>query len=275
MTDAVHPRGRAATDLSSSEPSAGAPPGDHRLLPTPWSRAAAVALALVTVLHLMGQLVDGPTLERTTQWFLMPLLAAVLWSATRAPRPRLVRLVLLALGFSWVGDTLPDLFDGDAAFLAMVGGFLVAQVVYAVAFWPHRGASLLRTPWVAVYAVAAVVLVGACAPGAPTVLLAAVVVYAVCLVTTAVLATGVHRLAGIGGVVFLVSDSLIGLGAFAEWYALPLSGFWVMLTYVVGQALLVAGVLSRGAAEPAGAAQEPRRTSHGAGSSSGTKPSRS
>lgn len=210
------------------------------------ARLSAGLLVALTAVHLGAQLAGADVVARGTQWFLMPALALVLWCSTAAPRTRLERLVLVALACSWVGDTLPSLFDGDAAFLAMVGGFLVAQVVYAVAFWPHRRSSVLHRPGaLAAYAASAVVLVGLCLPGAPGVLAVAVVVYASCLGTMAVLATGVHRLAAIGGVVFLVSDAMIALGAFTAWFAPPASGFWVMLTYVAGQALLVAGVLAR------------------------------
>lgn len=215
-----------------------------RLLPTPTARAAAVALAMVTVLHLVAQAVGDATAARLTQVALMPLLAATVWCATSAPRSRLVRLVLVALGCAWLGDSLPGLFAGDTAFLVMVAGFLAAQVVYVVAFWPRRRASLARRPGaVAVYAGVALLLVGVCAPGAPGPLLAAVVVYGACLVTMALLATGVHPLTGVGAAVFLVSDAMIALGAFAPWFTA--SGFWVMLTYVVGQCLVVAGVLAR------------------------------
>lgn len=203
-------------------------------------------LAMLTVLHLVAQAAEAPDLARVTQWGLMPLLAAVLWCATTAPRARLVRLVLVALGLSWLGDTLPASFTGDAAFLAMIGGFLLAQVAYVGAFWPYRSSSLARRPAaLAAYCLVAAAIVAVCAPGAPGPLLAAVVLYALCLGTVAILATGVHLLAGIGGVVFLVSDAMIGLGAFTDWFAPPASGFWVMLTYVAGQALIVAGVLAR------------------------------
>ncbi|SKC72696.1 lysoplasmalogenase [Krasilnikoviella flava] len=236
-----------------------APP--PRLLPTVASRAAAVALAMLTVLHLSAQVADAGTWARVTQTCLMPLLAVTLWCA--APRSRLVRLVLVALGLSWLGDTAPAAFDGDAAFLVMVGFFLLAQAAYVVAFWPARGASVARRPaLLAPYAVAAVALVAACAPGAPGPLLAAVVVYGVCLVAMAVLATGVHPVAGAGGIVFLASDAMIALGAFTDWFAPPASGFWVMLTYVAGQALLVAGVLARSSSQVSG-------------SGTGVKPARS
>jgi hypothetical membrane protein len=223
-----------------------APADVPRLLPTATARAAAVVLALVTVVHLAAQAVDDDVAARVTQVALMPLLAAALWCATSAPRPRLVRLALVALGCAWLGDTLPAFFAGDAAFLVMVGGFLAAQLVYAAAFWPWRARSLARRPWaLAAYAGLAAALVGLCAPGAGGVLLAAVVVYAACLVTMAILATGVHPFAGAGGAVFLASDAMIALGAFTPWFPTDGAGFWVMLTYVAAQCLLVAGVLAR------------------------------
>jgi len=215
--------------------------------------AAWGVLALLTLVHLAAQLAGAATLADASQWFLVPALAGCLWLATRRPpvqgpavrRSRLVRLTLLALGFSWLGDTAPDLADGDAAFLVMVGFFLCAQVAYAVAFWPYRAGSVLRRPVALVpYLAAFVVLVAVCAPGAGP-LLVPVVVYGACLVAMAVTATGVDRLAAVGGAVFLVSDALIALDAFAPWYDAPAHGFWVMLTYVGGQALLVLGVLRR------------------------------
>ena len=75
-------------------------------------------------------------------------------------------------------------------------------------------------------------------------LLVPVVVYGVALTAMAVLATGMGRAAGVGGAVFMLSDSLIALRAFAD-VDLPAHSFWVMLTYVVGQALLVAAVIAR------------------------------
>jgi uncharacterized membrane protein YhhN len=204
-----------------------------------------LVLLLVTVVHLVAQLLapEGGVAD-ATQPLLMPALAAVLVTGTPAPRPVLVRITLVALFFSWLGDTLPRLVSGDAGFLVMVGCFLLAQAAYVVAFWPRRAESLLVRPLlVAPYLLALVVLVVLCREGAGG-LLPAVVAYGAALTAMAVLATGLGRVAGIGGVVFMVSDSLIALRAFAD-VELPAHSFWVMLTYVVGQALLVVAVRSR------------------------------
>lgn len=208
--------------------------------------ALAAYLVDLTV-HLVAQ---GRSLETTadvTQWLLMPLLGLVVWSAP-VSRSVLTQWVLVAIAFSWLGDLLPHFVSGDAAFLVLVGAFAAAQATYAHAFWPMRKDSLAGrgSGWPVAYAVAAAGLVLLCAPGAGG-LLAAVVAYAVVITVMAVLATGVHPIAGIGGVVFICSDALIALEAFVPKWDLPGQSFWVMLTYGAAQLLLVLGVLARSA----------------------------
>ncbi|MGP5054137.1 lysoplasmalogenase family protein [Brachybacterium paraconglomeratum] len=225
------------------------------------SRAALRALALVTAVHLGAQLRGGGPVAEVTQPLLMPLLLGALLAGTEPPRGRLVRLFALSLVLSWAGDTLPRLLDGQAQFLAMLTSFLLAQIVYALALWPLRGGSLLAEgppvpsavrgsvmrrvlagrAAVLPYFVAAVVIVGLCAPSAGA-LLPALVVYAAAICAMAVLATGLGVRGGIGGAVFVVFDSLIALKTF-DVLTLPAHEVWVMATYVAAQVLLVLGVL--------------------------------
>ena len=217
---------------------------------------------LVLVVHLVAQLVGESVVARWTQWLLMPLLALVLVFAARhhaatrtregiggtpgtpgTPLPRLVVLILAGLGFSWLGDLLPH-FSGEASFLVMVGMFAVAQVIYAVAFWPDRAASLWRSPWALLYLAFAALMVALCLPHAGD-LAVPVVGYAVLITVMAVLATGVNRLAAVGAGLFILSDALIAMSAFVPWWSLPGQGFWVMLTYGLAQLLIVLGVLVR------------------------------
>ena len=206
--------------------------------------AAVVVLALVTAVHLVAQLTDQRPLADVTQWFLMPLLALALWLAAGPARAeRLVRVTVVALGFSWLGDAAPDVVPDDVAFITMLGFFLVAHVVYLIAFWPlrERGVIGRRPVLVLPYVVVLAVLLAIVLPGAGE-LAVPVVGYGAVLTCVAVLAT-FDRVAAIGGVLFIVSDAFIALNSFADHPALPVHGFWVMLTYVGAQALLVAGVL--------------------------------
>ncbi|MBO3084191.1 lysoplasmalogenase [Cellulomonas sp. zg-ZUI188] len=204
---------------------------------------AVVFVALVGV-HLVALLAGADDLATVSQWTLMPALAAVVATATRWPRGRVVTWTLVALGFSWLGDLLPSLVGEDTSFLVMVGCFLFAQLAYVVAFAPAARRSVLHTRRVLLipYAVVLVGLIALCAPGAEA-LLVPVAVYGGVLVAMAVLATGLGRMAAVGGAVFLVSDSLIALEAFVPWWDLAGQDFWVMLTYTVGQGLLAAAVV--------------------------------
>lgn len=233
----------------------------HMPVRRPFAITLSAAFAALSVVHLAAQLGGAGRLATITQWLLMPTLAGALVLLTVGRRPRLVVLTLVALGFSWLGDTAPDLAGGDTAFLVMVGAFLLAQLAYVAAFWPDRRRSVLAVhrPLLTAYVLAIASLVWACAPHAGE-LLVPVLVYGLCLGLMAVLATGVNPIAGVGGALFLISDGLIALHAFAPGYDLAQHGFWVMLTYVVAQALLVVGVLVR-VREPGG-----RRASAAAGS---------
>ncbi|MFL1430436.1 MULTISPECIES: lysoplasmalogenase [unclassified Nocardiopsis] len=212
----------------------------------PLPRALFALFILVTVAHLAVQAIGAEAWSRPTQALLMPLLAAFVWAAAPRPRGRPVRLTAVALFFSWLGDTAPAFASDDTAFLVMVGFFLVAQVVYIVAFAPWWARSPLasnRTLLVP-YGVVVAGLVALCAPGAGP-LLVPVLVYGLLLGAMAVLSVGVHRWAAVGGALFLLSDGLIALRAFSPGFDLPLSGVWVMLTYTAAQALIVLGVLAR------------------------------
>ncbi|WP_435201318.1 lysoplasmalogenase family protein [Janibacter sp. GS2] len=207
--------------------------------------AALVTLAVVTLVHLVAQASspDGVVAD-LTQVLLMPVLAWTLITSTPNPKSRLVRLVLLALTLSWLGDTLPRFAkDGsDLGFVLMLGPFLLAQLAYVAAFLPFVSRSIVRTRplLLAPYALALAVLVAVVAGDAGA-LLPAVILYGVTILAMAVLATGIDTVATVGAIVFLVSDALIALSAFAG-LDLPLHGVWVMLTYIAGQTLLVTAV---------------------------------
>jgi uncharacterized membrane protein YhhN len=216
---------------------------------TPRSIATLTPYGVLALTHLGAQAVEADRLSAVTQVLLMPALALLLM-LQRPGQGRLTTLTLVALGWSWLGDTVPRLLDGDPEFLVMVGCFLVAQVAYIGAFRPYRYESILhrRRPWLIPYGVGVVLLVAVCLPGSDW-LAPAVVAYGGCLLVMAVLATGIHRLATVGGVLFLVSDGLIALDAFAGWWALPQQDVAVMTAYIIAQLLLVLGVLRRATEE--------------------------
>lgn len=214
------------------------------------------ALAVVTVDHLglIAFTPDGPATV-ATKALLMPLLAGVVVAAAPRPRPRVVRLVLLALVLSWLGDVVPEVVAYATPLVLGLAFFLLAQLAYIAAFWPWRRSCLPARRPVAVlpYLAALVLLLFVVRDGVGG-LLVPVVVYAVILTTMAVLASGLGRLSTAGGAVFMLSDALLAVREFTD-PDLPAHGVWVMLTYVVGQLLIAWAILghARDAADsPAG-----------------------
>lgn len=205
-------------------------------------RLAWWAFLGVSAVHLAGQLAGATPVQQATKPLLMPLLAA--WFLAASPATRTRTVVTVALVWSWLGD-LGLMGSGDAWFLAGLGAFLVAQVTYAVAFWPWRRDSALHRP--VLLAPYVVVLVGLLVVLWPDLgdLRAPVTVYAIAIVTMAVLATGMGRLVAIGAVLFVVSDALIAVGSLAELGRLPRHGFWVMVTYLAAQGAIAVGVQRR------------------------------
>ncbi|MGO2805304.1 lysoplasmalogenase [Glutamicibacter arilaitensis] len=195
-------------------------------------------MAFVTAIHLLTQLfAPAGILADVTQIMLMPLLGAIIIALTSAQRGKLIKLVLIAVLFSWVGDTLPRFMEGDQGFLAMVGSFLIAQFFYIAALARYWRSSVMRHWWMTTpYLGAFTVLVLLCAPGAGA-LLVPVLIYGVALTAMAIFGTGLGVLAGCGGAIFFLSDSLIALRSFTT-LDIPGMGFWIMLTYVVGQAMI-------------------------------------
>lgn len=226
--------------MSAAAPAAPSPTG---LGLARGAAGALTAYGIVALLHLGGQLGGHAWLANVTQWLAAPLLVVALVVQTRLSS-RLARFTAGGLGWSWVGDSLPDLVPDDVTFIVLMLSFLVAHVVFIAGFWPWRRQSLLhsRARWL--YAAVAVAMVALCAPEAGR-LTVGIAVYAGALALMALLAAGIDRLALVGGVLFLVSDGLLAIGEFVPSVDVPQSGFWVMLTYLSALALLTLGVLRR------------------------------
>ncbi|MDQ0580148.1 lysoplasmalogenase [Streptomyces rishiriensis] len=202
------------------------------------SRVLLGLFALFAVIDLLSLAVDADAGHVVAKPLLMPLLAA--WAALRgAPR-----LLVAALLCGWGGDTLL-LFDADAAFLAGMASFAAGHVCYLVLFArvgrPHARGALLAP----CYAIALIATVALLWPDLPADLRLPVAVYSTLLTAMAFSATTrLGPVAGAGGALFLLSDTLIATGV-ADWAQPPRPDLWIMLTYIAAQVLLVLGATSR------------------------------
>jgi uncharacterized membrane protein YhhN len=187
---------------------------------------------------------------RRREWVLKPLVLALLivtaW-LLGASDSSAGWWLLAALGLSLLGD-IALLSDSEPRFVMGLGSFLVAHLAFVVAFahlgMPRADLGLVGLALVVVMAgsVGRQVVPAARAEGGPA-LAGAVAAYMTvigAMVVTA-WATG-HPLVALGATVFMVSDAVLALDRFVR--ARRLGSLVVMVTYHLGQVLLVLGVLS-------------------------------
>ncbi|WP_345044318.1 lysoplasmalogenase [Streptomyces sannanensis] len=190
-----------------------------------------VAFAVAALADLAALLAGSETGHTIAKPLLMPLLAGYA-ALHRAPR-----MLIAALLFGWGGDVLL-LSDADAAFLGGMGSFAAGHICYLILFAGRR----TRRPLAAGYTVALVGTVALLWPDLPADLRVPVAGYSLLLAAMALRSAGLGAVAGVGGALFLLSDTLIATGV-ADWPQLPVPDFWIMLTYLGAQYLLAAGVL--------------------------------
>lgn len=198
----------------------------------------AIAYVLCALLDLVAEGAGADTMAFSLRLLAMPLLISVLITA-RPVFDRTMVLVTGALVFSWLGDTA-----GGASFLLKIALFLVAQVFFIAAFWPHRGRSLLRRPWAVILYAVVLLAIGAPMISRAGNLAVPVTLYGVSLVAMSILATAFGKRASIGGLLFVISDSLLGLTWFYEPSAGNLTDVLIMFTYLAAQGLLICGLLA-------------------------------
>ncbi|MFI6086340.1 lysoplasmalogenase [Streptomyces sp. NPDC051218] len=193
------------------------------------------AFALAAAGDLAALLAGSDAAHTVFKPLLMPLLAAYVITAGG---PRLLTAALL---FGWGGDVLL-LADADAAFLAGMGSFAAGHICYLALFKRH-GTPRARGAWLVAAYATALATVALMWPDLPADMRGPVAGYSLLLTAMAFGATRLGLTAAVGGALFLLSDTLIATGV-AEWPQAPRPDFWIMLTYITAQFLLVSGVLS-------------------------------
>ncbi|MFI7100187.1 lysoplasmalogenase [Streptomyces sp. NPDC050161] len=219
----------------------------------PRPRAARLLLAAFAVLaavHLAALLLRaaGPghgaadLVVHLTKPALMPALACYALSSGGPP------LLAVALVCGCAGDTLLQA-GGDTLFLLGMGAFAAGHLCY-LALCARHGTALRRSRTGAAagaYLVAWAVTVTLLWPDLPAGMRVPVAGYSLLLTAMAFGALRAGPLAAAGGLLFLLSDTLIATGI-ADWPQLPEPQFWIMLSYAAAQCALAGGVLRAGAA---------------------------
>jgi uncharacterized membrane protein YhhN len=211
----------------------------------PWMAAASAIAAIAASLGVLP-----PPFSVVFKPLTTLLLIARAWPRG-VDRPTLRRWVIAGLVLSLVGDVA--LLWPKQGFLPGLVAFLFAHLAYIRAFSvPVRFGA--RPMVFVLYGVVAALILSQLWSGVPAALRVPVAAYVVCLATMAAQAasgwgTGIGtagessgRRAAIGGVLFMVSDSLLAFNKFAT--PLPVAGLWILASYWLAQGF-IAGSLRR------------------------------
>ena len=216
------------------------------------SKKILYAFILVSFAHLLGQIIDNQQIISITKPILMPILALYFIYSVGL---KTISNILLFIGllFSQVGDILLMYVSYDTVFfLAGLGAFLVTQTLYTASFYHYenenRGFILQKPYWVLLFLAYLGTLLFILLPNIPSQFAPAIVIYACVITIMSVAACNLKtkmentnwKILFCGVLLFLASDSLIAVNKFLM--PLPYEGFSVMLTYILGQFLIVEGV---------------------------------
>jgi uncharacterized membrane protein YhhN len=185
-------------------------------------RVALCVYALAAIANVIATAVHGNLLDHVSKPWLMPMLALVVWFA--APPPASRALIITGLLSATAGDVALMGSSTPAILIGMVF-FLGCHGCYIAAFARNGAVARLRANRRAAYAYGLVLVV------------------ALALFTMATLASTFGPRIGVGGGLFLVSDMLIAVGIGGAGFAGR--EILVMITYVIGQLLIVTSWVSR------------------------------
>ncbi|MEW1963737.1 lysoplasmalogenase family protein [Microbacterium sp. NPDC077644] len=212
----------------------------RRILPRTILLAAFVPVAAMSLVHVWA-LAVGSGIASPTKLWLMPLLAIPVLVSVRLQPALAILLLLAAIALSWLGDGAGAFFPGGPELPLMLLFFGLAHIAYIVLF-----ARILRTRrmpwWTLVYAAWWIGMIIVLGPHTGA-LLPAVAAYGIVLGGTAAVAARCHPLIAVGGVFFLAGDTILAFRLFIADAMPAWTSPLVMLTYTLGQGLLVAGAL--------------------------------
>jgi len=208
---------------------------------------------VIVLVELSGRLLDNINLEYAVKPLIMIWIAA--YFLIHKKKSSFTLPVLLAFFFSWLGDIfLMFSAKSDMFFFAGVGGFFIAQLSYIYTFsrYSEKGGKgyLQRNPALGLsfpgYVVGILILL---LPGLDGIMKPIIVLYALSLMFMSMMALNRKGRVGkktwllvfVGSVLFLLSDSMIALNRFySEFW---LAGFWIMITYIAAQYLIMRGLI--------------------------------
>ena len=216
------------------------------------SKKIFYAYTALGIVHLIGELIANQVITSLTKPLSMVLLA-IYFIYSVGLKTKSNMLIFVGLLFSQVGDTLLMYVSVNPNFfLAGLGAFLVTQILYTLSFYLYENENqgfIKQKPYFILPFLAYLGgLLYFLIPNIPPVFALPIVVYACVITIMAIAACSLAtkmkyanwKILFYGVMLFLISDSLIAVNKFLM--SLPFSEFLIMLTYILGQFMIVEGV---------------------------------
>lgn len=210
-------------------------------------------LLIIVAIELTGRFTDNIRLEYPVKPLIM-IWMSVYFLVFRK-KNSFTFPVLLAFFFSWLGDNFLMLSGkNELFFFAGVGGFFLAQLTYIFIYTRYcevnRKGYLQKNPLIII---PFLLYVGGIyyvlLPGLEGLMKPVILIYALSLMGMSMMALNRRgrvnpssfRFVFFGSLLFLLSDSMIAIDKFSM--EIPLGGFWIMITYILAQYLIMRGLI--------------------------------
>ncbi|MDZ7935182.1 MAG: lysoplasmalogenase [Emticicia sp.] len=209
------------------------------------TRNETVFYFILGIINIASGILDIEWLNFLSKPLLMITLFFFYFQKVKQNMSKTDKIILVSLIFSCLGDTfLMFQKQNSNFFLLGLGSFLVAQLAYYFIFSKSGKTQYLKRLPITIYTMALVAFLW---NKIPKDFLLPIFVYAYAIMMMGIGAIQrqtnqkSYRFVLIGAILFIISDSLIAINKFA--FLIPLSGLWVMSTYIAAQYLIVEGVL--------------------------------
>lgn len=212
-----------------------------------------LVLLVIVGIELTGRFTDNIRLEYPVKPLIMIWMAVYFLIYSR--KKSFTIPVLIAFFFSWLGDNFLMFSErNELFFFAGVGGFFLAQLSYIFIFSRYseenRQGYLRKKPLLIIFFllyVAGIYIV--LLPGLEGIMKPVILIYALSLMAMSMMALNRRgrvnppsfRYVFAGSILFLLSDSMIAINKFTTEF--PLAGFWIMITYISAQYLIMRGLV--------------------------------
>lgn len=203
-----------------------------------------------SIIYLVALLSGNEYLDLYLKPALIPLLGFAVYAYKRFPSRN---TLLTALAFSWIGDVILLFADiAEIYFILGLVSFLISHIIFCTLFNKQHHTQVRNNLIFRIgCAVIVVYLVGMISFLLPTLgdLKIPVIIYAFVICTMLLFALDGfltwskpgNKYIFIGAIIFIFSDSILAMNKFHS--PIEKSVFFIMLTYLVAQYLIVAGIL--------------------------------